>query len=177
MKHTFLWEKFKKCFRDFEIFWKEGEIWNRGKCINGLGGWTPLRLYYMQHRFSGQRGFSGFATWKCSHNFPGGLGDIHLWRPHGGGGGIRFRWTRVDVWSQAPCGRPHRKLKSESTDVILSSSHATKLASFFKSFILTWRCQRRHLAKPDATTHTQTLTIWRSQMQPHKHWPWPQIWP
>ena len=30
---------------------------------------------------------------------------------------------------QAPCG--HRKLKLESTDVILSSSHAKKLASFF----------------------------------------------
>ena len=30
-----------------------------------------------------------------------------------------------------PCGRPHRKLKLESTDVILSSSHAKKLASFF----------------------------------------------
>ena len=30
----------------------------------------------------------------------------------------------------APCGRPHRKLKLESTDVILSSSHAKKLASF-----------------------------------------------
>ena len=32
---------------------------------------------------------------------------------------------------QAPCGRPHRKLKLESTDIILSSSHAKKLASFF----------------------------------------------
>ena len=32
---------------------------------------------------------------------------------------------------QAPCGRPHRKLKLKSTDVILSSSHAKKLASFF----------------------------------------------
>src|SRR6218665_3710449 len=31
---------------------------------------------------------------------------------------------------QAPCGRPHRKLKIESTDVILSSSHAKKLVSF-----------------------------------------------
>ena len=31
----------------------------------------------------------------------------------------------------APCGRPHRKLKLESTDIILSSSHAKKLASFF----------------------------------------------
>jgi len=31
---------------------------------------------------------------------------------------------------QAPCGRPHRKLKLESTDIILSS-HAKKLASFF----------------------------------------------
>ena len=27
----------------------------------------------------------------------------------------------------APCGRPHRKLKLESTDVIPSSSHAKKL--------------------------------------------------
>src|SRR6218665_2615121 len=30
---------------------------------------------------------------------------------------------------QAPCGRPHRKLKLEPTDVILFSSHAKK--SFF----------------------------------------------
>ena len=30
----------------------------------------------------------------------------------------------------APCGRPHRKLKLESADVILFSSHAKKLASF-----------------------------------------------
>jgi len=28
----------------------------------------------------------------------------------------------------APCGCPHRKLKLESTDDILSSSHAKKLA-------------------------------------------------
>src|SRR6218665_4010388 len=33
--------------------------------------------------------------------------------------------------SPAPCARPHRQLKFESTDVILSSSHAKKLASFF----------------------------------------------
>src|SRR6218665_2964959 len=32
---------------------------------------------------------------------------------------------------QASCGRPHRKLKLESTDVIMSSSHAKKLAFFF----------------------------------------------
>src|SRR6218665_1005526 len=31
----------------------------------------------------------------------------------------------------APCGRPRRKFKLESTDVILSSSHAKKLAPFF----------------------------------------------
>ena len=35
---------------------------------------------------------------------------------------------------QAPCGRPHRKLKIESTDVILSSSHAKKLVSFLPEF-------------------------------------------
>src|SRR6218665_1531700 len=38
-------------------------------------------------------------------------------------------WTGEEC--QAPCGRPHRKLKLESTDVILSSSHAKKLSSFF----------------------------------------------
>ena len=36
----------------------------------------------------------------------------------------------------APCGRPHIKLKLESTDVILSSSHAKKLASFLPEFCL-----------------------------------------
>src|SRR6218665_2018887 len=36
---------------------------------------------------------------------------------------------------QAPCGRPHRKLKLESTDLILSS-HAKKLASFSPEFRL-----------------------------------------
>src|SRR6218665_3861954 len=34
----------------------------------------------------------------------------------------------------APCGRPHRKLKLRSTDVILSSSQAKKLASFYQNF-------------------------------------------
>ena len=36
----------------------------------------------------------------------------------------------------APCGRPHRKLKLESTDVILYSSRANKLASFLPEFRL-----------------------------------------
>src|SRR6218665_319452 len=36
----------------------------------------------------------------------------------------------------APCGRPHRKLKLESTDVILSSSHAKKLVYFLPEFCL-----------------------------------------
>src|SRR6218665_1991174 len=41
---------------------------------------------------------------------------------------------------QAPCGHPHRKLKLESTDVILSSSHAKKLV--FSSF--DWRVFGMH---------------------------------
>src|SRR6218665_549220 len=50
-------------------------------------------------------------------------------------GGVRLRWTHVDGGRDpAPCGRPHRKLKLESTDVIQSSSHAKKLASFFTRF-------------------------------------------
>src|SRR6218665_3964993 len=43
--------------------------------------------------------------------------------------GVMLMWTGGG--GPAPCGRPHRKLKLESTDVILSSSHAKKLASFF----------------------------------------------
>ena len=51
---------------------------------------------------------------------------------HTEGGGCQ---VQVDAcgWGrgQAPCGRPHKKLKIESTDVILSSSsHAKKLVSF-----------------------------------------------
>src|SRR6218665_3219977 len=44
-----------------------------------------------------------------------------------------------DTWSPygpALCGRPHRKLKLESTDVILCSSNAKKLASFIPEFRL-----------------------------------------
>jgi len=46
--------------------------------------------------------------------------------------------AQVDGGVQAPCGRPHRKLKLEPTDVILSSSHAKKLASFYQNFIFGW---------------------------------------
>jgi len=41
-----------------------------------------------------------------------------------------FSGGRMWTGGQAPFGRPHRKLKLESTDVILSSSHAKKLVSF-----------------------------------------------
>ena len=49
--------------------------------------------------------------------------------------------AQVDACGQgeggpASCGRPHRKLKLESTDVILSSSHAKKLKSFLPEFRL-----------------------------------------
>src|SRR6218665_1542177 len=51
--------------------------------------------------------------------------------------GERLRWTHVDGGrGPAPCGRPHRKLKLESNDVTLSSSHAKKLASFLPEFRL-----------------------------------------
>src|SRR6218665_3101363 len=55
---------------------------------------------------------------------------------HTEGGGVRLRWTHVDGGGgPAPCGRPHRKLKLESNDVILFSSHAKKLASFYQNFV------------------------------------------
>src|SRR6218665_2515617 len=54
-------------------------------------------------------------------------------RGNGSGSGGRM-WTGGG--GPAPCGRPHRKLKLEPTDVILSSSHAKKLASFYPEFRL-----------------------------------------
>jgi len=47
---------------------------------------------------------------------------------------MSFRLINI-VLDQAPCGRPHRKLKLESTDVILSCN-AKKLASFLPEFRL-----------------------------------------
>src|SRR6218665_789383 len=58
--------------------------------------------------------------------------DVHTDR-----GRVRLRWAHMDGGGgPAPCGRPLRKLKLESTDVILSSSHAKKLASFSPEFRL-----------------------------------------
>src|SRR6218665_1555450 len=49
---------------------------------------------------------------------------------------VRLRWTHVNgEGGQAPCGRPHRKLKLESTYVILSSFPAKKLAYFYQNFV------------------------------------------
>jgi len=60
----------------------------------------------------------------------------HLWRPHGGD------QAQVDACGrgrgcQDPRGRPHRKLKLESTDVILSVSFLTRISSLngIKSWI------------------------------------------
>src|SRR6218665_3862935 len=58
---------------------------------------------------------------------------------HGGESGSG--WMHVDGCGrrgggQAPCGRPHRKLKLEFTDVILSSCHEKKLVSFLPEFRL-----------------------------------------
>src|SRR6218665_1384441 len=64
------------------------------------------------------------------------LGAIHYNVHTEGGGRVRLWWTHVDRGDQTPCGRPHRKLKLESTDVILSSSHAKKLALFVPKFRL-----------------------------------------
>jgi len=48
----------------------------------------------------------------------------------GGGGKAQVDACGRERGSQAPCGRPRRKLKLESTDVILLSSAAKKLAYF-----------------------------------------------
>src|SRR6218665_802559 len=54
--------------------------------------------------------------------------DVHM---EGGGSQAQVDACGRGRGGQAPCGRPHRKLKLKSTDVILSSSHAKKVAYFF----------------------------------------------
>ena len=88
--------------------------------------WSSLALYltwpFIQPDHS--------SSLTLSHKGPS-IYDVHM-----EGGGVRLRWTHVDGGGgPAPCGRPHRKLKLESTDVILSSSHAKKLASFYQNFV------------------------------------------
>src|SRR6218665_1297702 len=78
------------------------------------------------------------ADWDSPSPFVFSSFDVTLLRGHPfmtskrRGEEVRLRWTHVDGGGgPAPCGRLHRKLKLESTDVILSSSHAKKLAVFF----------------------------------------------
>src|SRR6218665_2577112 len=59
------------------------------------------------------------------------LGAIHMTSTWRGRGQAQADECGRGEGGPAQCGRPHRKLKLESTDVILSSSHAKKLASFF----------------------------------------------
>src|SRR6218665_2993581 len=51
--------------------------------------------------------------------------DVHT---EGGGGQAQVDACGRGGGGPAPCVRPHSKLKLESTDVILSSSHAKKFA-------------------------------------------------
>src|SRR6218665_2110459 len=57
--------------------------------------------------------------------------DVHT---EGGGGHSHVDACGRGRRGPAPCGRPHRKLKLQSTDVILSSYRAKKLASFLPAF-------------------------------------------
>src|SRR6218665_1227747 len=70
---------------------------------------------------------------KCTSSSKGpSIYDVHTKGGRGSGSDGRM-W--MGDGGPAPCGRPHRKLKLESTDVILSSSHAKKLASFYQNFV------------------------------------------
>src|SRR6218665_115964 len=73
---------------------------------------------------------------KCGSNWQDQIRDHPFMTPtrrgEGSGSGGRM-WTGGG--GPAPCGRPHRKLILESTDGILSSSHAKKLASFLPVFV------------------------------------------
>jgi len=96
------------------------------------GEFVPRSIYGSAETFNirrrKQREITTNDTSNVLHNTCGYRGpsiyDVHT---EGKGSGSSGRmWTG----GQALCGRPHRNLKLESTDVVLSSSHAKKLASF-----------------------------------------------
>jgi len=59
------------------------------------------------------------------------LWAIHLWHPHGGG--VRHTWTHADGGEVISMWTSPQKL--EPTDVILSSSHLKKFATFVQNFV------------------------------------------
>ena len=98
-------------------------MFNCSLCVCNFASCKPLNVFVKGVGIK-QRLIDWLIDWLMMY-----IGAIHLWRPHSEEGGQ----AQVDggEGGQAPCGRPHRKLKLESTDVILSSSHAKKFASFF----------------------------------------------
>src|SRR6218665_1801359 len=58
-----------------------------------------------------------------------------IYAVHTRGGQVQVEACGQGEGGSTPCGRPHRKLKLESTDIILSS-RAKKLASFLPEFRL-----------------------------------------
>src|SRR6218665_3347836 len=69
---------------------------------------------------------------------------------------------------QTPRGRPHKKLKLEFTDVILSSSHAEKLASFFnQNFVFGVEIVCRYVRKVLAVSRVMCISC-RLHVDVHK---------
>src|SRR6218665_1042068 len=91
---------------------------------------APVNSYYLVLSFLLMYSSGGLSIDIYPNKGPS-IYDVHTEGGGGSGSGGRM-WTG----GPAPCGRPHRKLKLESTDVILSSSHAKKLASFLPEFRL-----------------------------------------
>src|SRR6218665_14486 len=104
-----------------------GIRYNKSKNSFGKLRWRSI-IINKSLIFFFKRGVSGADGQIGAHPFITPTG-----RGRGSGSGGRM-WTGEG--GPAPCGRPHRKLKLESTDVILSSSHAKKLAFFLPEFRL-----------------------------------------
>jgi len=104
--------------------------------IVNLGSYIFVSLVFGRYKMCWWYIFYWLGFWILpdAYDFKWWQGAIHLWRPHRG---WREGQAQVDGGrGLAPCGCPHRKLKLESAEVILSSSHAKKLASFIPEFRL-----------------------------------------
>src|SRR6218665_4205397 len=95
------------CFKSFAFMCKRGQMVRIALCKR-----PPISYVYF---IESVRLFWGHPFMTSTQRGRGSGSGGRMWT---GGGG------------PAQCGRPHRQLKLESTDVILSSSHAKKLASF-----------------------------------------------
>jgi len=85
------------------------------------------------------------------------LGAIHLWCPHGGGVGVRVRWTHVDGWGvggSAPFGCPQKKLCATDSSCLLLMQRNRRI--LYQNFVFWGNEKWKHFR--NINYHTKLVT-------------------